>query len=90
MGDNRPTFSKGDVNKDGKVDIMDTEMIRSNIGCNAGTLGCWAGLVGKTVEGDNPIYASDLDINGNNEIDEADLDFNNDGRIDKNDMTLAK
>lgn len=71
--DNRPSFAKGDINKDGKVDVMDSEIIRNNLGCHSGILACWSRLVGKTVEGDNPIYTSDLDLNGDGKIDDADM-----------------
>lgn len=66
------TYAIGDINQDGTVDAVDENYISSHIGCKKGDR-CWNEVVGKTLSGDNPIYASDLDLNHNGIIDQADL-----------------
>lgn len=71
-----PQYAIGDVNRDGSVSALDTELLRQNLNCSQADP-CWQKVVGKTVDGDNPIYASDLDLN-------------KDGTLNDLDMTLAK
>jgi hypothetical protein len=66
-----PTTLKGDINRDGSVDAMDAELIRSSTPCNH-VDPCWNKVVGKTKDGDNPIYASDLDLNHDDNVNELD------------------
>lgn len=63
---------KGDINRDGKIDEIDRNYIRSQLSCKNGDT-CWATQVGKTSDGDNPFYTSDLDLNADGTITEADI-----------------
>lgn len=65
------TVLKGDINRDGSADAMDAELIRSSTPCNHADA-CWNKVVGKTKDGDNPIYASDLDLNHDDNVNELD------------------
>ena len=65
-------YKKEDINKDGKVDQVDEEIVRKQFGCQV-RQPCWSKVIGKTLSGDNPIYASDLDLNGDNIIDLLDI-----------------
>ncbi|MCX7996264.1 MAG: dockerin type I domain-containing protein [Patescibacteria group bacterium] len=65
---------KEDINDDGMVDQTDAGIIRQNIGCASGQT-CWGGVIGKTLSGDNPIYAADLDMDGNGMIEERDVEL---------------
>ncbi len=64
--------SPNDINRDGKVDELDRNMIRTAIGCKKDS-DCWNNSVGKTLDGDNPLYTFDLDLNGDGEISSSDL-----------------
>jgi hypothetical protein len=65
-------YPMGDINRDNKVDFADQQLIKSSIGCQKSNP-CWTKVVGKTLDGDNPIYASDLDLNGDGIISAIDL-----------------
>ncbi len=67
-----PQYAVGDVNRDGAVSAMDTELLRQNLDCSQADP-CWQKVVGKTVDGDNPIYASDLDLNGDGTLNDLDI-----------------
>ena len=64
----------GDINDNGTIDNTDVQMVRDNAGCKS-TDDCWGQVIGKTLSGDNPIYASDLDLSPDNVIDEKDAQF---------------
>lgn len=64
----------GDINDNGTIDNTDVQMVRDHIGCT-NDQNCWNDVIGKTLSGDNPIYASDLDLNSSNKVDEEDAQF---------------
>lgn len=70
------TFSNslGDIDRSGTADEEDKTMVRGQLGCLK-TQPCWNQTVGKTKDGDNPIYASDLDLNKDGQVDQKDLDL---------------
>jgi len=68
------TYKKGDINRDEKVDQLDFMYIRNADGCRQ-TDSCWNKVVGKTSDGDNPIYVSVLDLNKDGVINKKDLDL---------------
>ena len=53
---------------------MDKMMIQKNLSCQ-NSEPCWKQVIGKTDEGDNPIYVSDLDLNHNGVIDSKDMEI---------------
>lgn len=65
---------KEDINDDGVINQTDVGIVKQNTGC-AGGQPCWSRVVGKTLSGDNPIYASDLDMNGDDTISEEDANY---------------
>lgn len=65
-------YKKEDINRDGRVDNTDTEIIRENLNCQK-TQPCWGKVIGKTLSGDNPIYTYDLDLNGDGVISTLDM-----------------
>jgi hypothetical protein len=67
-----PTTAEGDINDDGKVDLMDMQYIKDHAGCNQDDE-CWSKMIDKTITGHNPIYTSDLDLNQDGMIDESDI-----------------
>lgn len=69
-----PQYAMGDLNRDGSVSAIDTELLRQNLNCSQ-TDPCWQKVVGKTVDGDNPIYASDLDLNRDGTLNGEDMAF---------------
>lgn len=66
------TSLKGDINRDGKVNEEDAEIIRKASPCNHADP-CWNKVVGKTKDGDNPIYTYDLDLNHDDNVNELDI-----------------
>jgi len=66
------TYKKGDINRDGKVDQIDFMYIRNSDNCRQGE-SCWTKVVGKTSDGDNPIYVSALDQNKDGVINNMDI-----------------
>lgn len=66
------TDLKGDINRDGAVNSEDAEFIRKATPCNH-VDPCWKKVVGKTKDGDNPIYTSDLDLNHDDNVNELDI-----------------
>lgn len=64
--------SPHDINRDGRVDELDRNMVRTAIGCKK-TDDCWNKSVGKTLDGDNPLYTFDLDLNADGEISNTDI-----------------
>ncbi|MFA5136482.1 MAG: dockerin type I domain-containing protein [Patescibacteria group bacterium] len=63
---------KGDINHDGAVDTFDADLIQNSTPCNH-VDPCWNKVVGKTRDGDNPIYTSDLDLNHDDNVNELDV-----------------
>ena len=66
------TAMPGDFFRDGKVTQADITVVRTNMNCKK-TDTCWNKVIGKTHDGDNPLYTSDLDTNQNGIIDEGDI-----------------
>lgn len=69
-----PSKNVADINRDGIVDSVDKNYVLTSMGCSK-TASCWSKVVGKTSDGDNPIYASDLDLNHDGLIDQSDLNM---------------
>lgn len=66
------TKNKGDINRDGVADVEDAALIKKASPCNH-VDPCWGKVVGKTKDGDNPIYTSDLDLNKDDNVNEMDV-----------------
>lgn len=66
------TKNKGDINRDGVADVEDASLIKKASPCNH-VDACWNKVVGKTKDGDNPIYTSDLDLNKDDNVNEMDV-----------------
>ncbi|MEK7078716.1 MAG: dockerin type I domain-containing protein [Patescibacteria group bacterium] len=66
------TKLKGDINRDEKIDAEDADLVRKASPCNH-AFECWNKVVGKTKDGDNPIYTSDLDLNHDDNVNELDI-----------------
>lgn len=64
----------GDIDKSGVADDSDKLLIRGQLGCKKEDP-CWKKTVGKTVEGDNPLYAFDLDLDKDGVISQKDMDM---------------
>lgn len=62
---------EADINDDGKVDLLDLELVRKGTGCTEDD-DCWGDMVDKTITGHNPIYTSDLDLTQDGVVDEQD------------------
>lgn len=71
-GELSETKLKGDINRDEKIDSEDADLVRKASPCNH-AFACWNKVVGKTKDGDNPIYASDLDLNHDDNVNELDI-----------------
>lgn len=69
-------FQKGDINHDGLVNTVDTNIIQAQFGCKS-TDPCWKKVIGKTLDGDNPIYTFDIDFNKDSIIDQKDIEVLN-------------
>ena len=67
-----PTRRKEDVNWDEMVNQTDANMVKTQLNCKK-TDPCWNKVIGKTMTGDNPIYAFDLDMNTDGVIDQKDM-----------------
>lgn len=63
--------NKGDIDRSGVADESDRMMIRKQLGC-AKSQPCWNTTVGKTKDGDNPLYVFDLDLDQDGSITQAD------------------
>ncbi len=64
----------GDIDRSGVADESDRMMIRGQLGCIKDQP-CWDKVVGKTKDGDNPIYTFDLDLDTDNAISQKDIDL---------------
>ncbi|MFH0773413.1 MAG: dockerin type I domain-containing protein [bacterium] len=69
-----PAVNRGDIDRSGSADDGDRMMIRKQMGCVQGQP-CWNSVVGKTKDGDNPLYVFDLDLNKDGSITQADIDL---------------
>lgn len=68
------TNALGDIDRSGTVDGADQALVQAGMGCTK-LLPCWSKVIGKTKDGDNPIYVSDTDLNKDGVIDQKDLDL---------------
>ncbi|PIV08376.1 hypothetical protein COW57_03080 [Candidatus Roizmanbacteria bacterium CG17_big_fil_post_rev_8_21_14_2_50_39_7] len=69
-----PSANKGDIDRSGVADEEDRIMVRKQVGCLKDQP-CWNATVGKTKDGDNPLYVFDLDLNQDGSITQADVDL---------------
>lgn len=69
-----PSPNQGDIDRSGNVDEEDKILVRAHVGCSKKE-SCWNSVIGKTKDGDNPIYVFDLDLNKDGAITQADLDL---------------
>ena len=69
-----PAANKGDIDRSGAADEEDRMMIQKQLGCTKAQV-CWNKTIGKTKDGDNPLYVFDLDLNGDGSITQADSDL---------------
>lgn len=69
MSGTKTTFTNAasDIDRSGTTDESDRQLVQSHVGCTS-TLPCWSMVVGKTKDGDNPIYTSDLDMDKDGSI----------------------
>lgn len=67
------TYKEEDINKDEKVDQADMDIVIKQLNCQKAD-SCWNKVVDKTLNGDNPIYAFDLDMNGDGAVSQLDVD----------------
>lgn len=69
-----PAANIGDIDRSGVVDDEDRMMIQKQIGCIKDKP-CWNTTIGKTKDGDNPLYVFDLDLNKDGSITQVDIDL---------------
>lgn len=69
-----PAANKGDIDRSGAADEEDRLLIKGHLDCLK-TQPCWNTTVGKTKDGDNPLYVFDLDLNIDGFISQADMDL---------------
>ena len=69
-----PNANIGDIDRSGAADETDRMMVRQHVGCLK-EQPCWNSVVGKTKDGDNPLYVFDLDLNKDGSITQADIDL---------------
>jgi hypothetical protein len=67
-------INKGDIDRSGAADEEDRIMIRKELGCIK-TQPCWNKTIGKTKDGDNPLYVFDLDLDADGSITQKDIDL---------------
>lgn len=72
----QPTVSqnKGDIDRSGAADEEDKRLVRTHLDCMK-SQPCWNTTIGKTKDGDNPLYVFDLDLNGDGTVTQADVDL---------------
>jgi hypothetical protein len=68
------TNAAGDIDRSGIVDGADQALVQMGMGCTKSQT-CWSKVIGKTKDGDNPIYILDTDLNHDGVIDQTDLDL---------------
>lgn len=69
-----PSANKGDIDRSGGADEGDRMMVQKQFGCEKAQP-CWNVTIGKTKDGDNPLYVFDLDLNQDGVITQADVDL---------------
>ncbi len=69
-----PSQTIGDIDRSGTVDATDSQFVQTNLGCKKAD-SCWQKVIGKTRDGDNPIYVFDVDLNKDGVINQLDLDL---------------
>ena len=69
-----PSVPIGDIDRSGAADEGDRMMIQKHIGCDKAN-SCWNSTIGKTKDGDNPIYVFDLDLDKDGLISQKDMDM---------------
>ncbi len=67
-----PAVNYADIDRSGTVDAEDAQLVRSHLNCEK-SQPCWNTTIGKTKDGDNPLYVFDLDLNKDGKVDDADL-----------------
>ena len=68
-----PTINSADIDRSGAADEEDKILVRRQLGCVTNQP-CWNKTVGKTKDGDNPIYTFDLDLDKDGAITQKDVD----------------
>ena len=68
------TANIGDIDRSGAADEGDRMMIQKQIGC-AKDQPCWNTTIGKTKDGDNPLYVYDLDLDKDGTISQKDVEL---------------
>lgn len=69
-----PAAKMVDIDRSGAADEQDRILIKRNLDCLK-SQPCWNTTVGKTRDGDNPLYVFDLDLNNDGFISQADIDL---------------
>lgn len=69
-----PVVNKADIDRSGAADEGDRQMIMGSLNCTK-TDACWNTTIGKTKDGDNPLYVFDLDLDGDGVITQSDVDL---------------
>jgi len=69
-----PAVNKADIDRSGSADEGDRQMIMGSLDCTK-TDACWNTTIGKTKDGDNPLYVFDLDLDGDGTITSGDVDM---------------
>lgn len=69
-----PVVNKSDIDRSGAADEGDRVLIQRQFNCLK-TQPCWNTTIGKTKDGDNPLYVFDLDLNQDGFISQEDVDL---------------
>ena len=69
-----PIVNGGDIDRSGVADEGDRMLVQKNIGCEKANP-CWNSTIGKTKDGDNPLYVFDLDLDKDGSISQKDVDL---------------
>lgn len=69
-----PSANPADIDRSGAADEGDRIIVQKHIGC-VKDQPCWNTTVGKTKDGDNPIYVFDLDLDKDGAITQKDVDL---------------
>lgn len=69
-----PSVNKADIDRSGLADEGDRQLIMGSLNCGK-TQACWNTTIGKTKDGDNPLYVFDLDLDGDGSITQSDSDL---------------
>ena len=68
-----PAINSADIDRSGAADEEDKILVRGQLGCMKDQP-CWNKTVGKTKDGDNPLYTFDLDLDKDGAITQKDVD----------------